>query len=235
MRAIVEHGDWLVPAALWMQGYGAASLKQLVMFGQEMAFPPGEVWIFSEMEAGLSAQQQGARLGPYEGGVLGARFFARFQPGWGIVRINPGSPPEQTLTLDAQWLHHAAIWAGAIGLETGFRAVPPPGDPKLFEFMRHFQDYLIAIHVPSQEPVYYTSRPYKRAMVACTAPDNLAKFMDFACSRNREEFRTMSLDGERLFRLLVEQRMDAVCFNPYGPGPRWECGAQIAQRVLAAR
>jgi hypothetical protein len=66
-----------------------------------------------------------------------------------------------------------------------------------------------------------------------TSPDNLTTFLD-TISGKPGQFRTISAGGEKLLRIVASFGMDAICFNPHGPGARFECPAEIAELALSA-
>jgi hypothetical protein len=98
MRALVAHDQWLVPAVYMSQTLGRAKLNQLVSFGTDFQYPPGTLWIFSDMESGVRATESGARLGPYEGGVRGAELFAKIPPTVKEIVVDTAPPTATSST-----------------------------------------------------------------------------------------------------------------------------------------
>ena len=233
MRALVEHDGWFAPALLLAQGYGRQELEHLTMFGEETRLPEGEVWLFTEMSTATRAQEQGALLGAYEGGIWGANLFGGWRAEWGVVRINPGSPAEETLVLQPDAAELLTMWAAVARLEAGLVDNPSPGNTELYREMLGFRDYLLLVDGASREPVYYQSAEYERAMVAFTSPDSMEQFLD-GFEDSREQFRVMSVDGPRLFGVLEAFGIDGLCFNPEGPGARYELAAAPLLAALTA-
>jgi len=230
MRTFAEHDGWVVPAAVLVELLDVEAFENVTMYGSETALPAGEVWLFTDHEAALRAQQAGASLGACEGGLWGGDLFATWQPEWGVVQVNPGSPREETLTLQPEGTDLLTMWSSVVQLESVFASNPRVDDDEVHEALLAFQDYIVLIDVSTNEPTHFMDRTYERAMVVCTAPDNVAEFLD-VFSGKRGEFRTISVPAPKLFQIVQAFRMDAIAFNQYASRPGWICPASILEHL----
>jgi hypothetical protein len=209
---------------------GVEAFENVTMYGSETELPAGEVWLFTDHESALRAQRAGALLGACEGGLWGGDLFATWQPEWGVVQVNPGSPREETLTLQPEGTDLLEMWSGVVQLESLFATNPRVDHDAVHEALLAFQDYIVLVDKGTNEPVHFMDRTYRRAMVVCTAPDNLAEFLD-VFSGERGDFRTISVPGPKLFQIMKAFGMDAISFNNYASRPGWICPATILQHI----
>jgi hypothetical protein len=79
-------------------------------FSVEFRIPGTELWLFTGSAAALAAKEQGALLGLYINGVRGTELFGNLDPAWEWVRVNPGSPPELTISLPRAGFADANPW-----------------------------------------------------------------------------------------------------------------------------
>lgn len=231
VRALVEHDGWLVPATFLADAFGVEAFEDLTVFGDDTAIPEGEVWLFSDGESALRAVAAGGSVGPCEGGLSGCDLFASWSPELGTVEFNPGSPAEESLTLQADGTDLLTMWANVVRLERAFAANPKVDDEDLHTELFAFEDFLVLVDTGTNSPVFYRDRKYQRAMVVCTAPDNVDDFLDVFAGE-RGQFRTVTVAAPQLFAIMQQYSMDAVSFNPYANRPgAWVCPASIVDHL----
>jgi hypothetical protein len=95
-RALVEHDDWIVPLETMVRYYGRLESAITYAVGEVTALPDGTLWVFTDLEAALSAQAYGYVPGSCAGGISGSALFRELPTSWKEVVVNVGSPVENS-------------------------------------------------------------------------------------------------------------------------------------------
>jgi hypothetical protein len=219
MRALTSHRNWLAPLALFAHG-GEPSIVVDGMFilSTETRITPGELWIFTDSDAALRAQTAGALLGTYAGGMAGTELFRNIPPHTKTVRVNPGSPVEQTWILqDGGGIEAGKIWADAIALEDGFEQWRQNGQPDKMTFI-NYRAFLTLDHSSGPIITLPGHSGMSRPAAAFTAPDCADMFLSKLSEEQSREMRPVTVDGNTLLEKSSLLGIDGLVINVFGPG-----------------
>jgi hypothetical protein len=222
VRALVSHRGWLVPLAFAAQGAGEKFFVDgMMILSTEAQMPADELWIFTDQPAALTAQEKGALLGTYAGGVAGTELFRKINTDVKTVRVNPGSPREQTwIFLDGGGIEAAKIWADAIALEESFAEWEKTGEPDI-NAVKSYRGFLTFDH--SSGPIITLPNQFGMTSpaVAFTAPDCAEMFLSKLAEEQRATFLRRTIDGATLLEKAPQLGIDGLIFNVFGPGVRY--------------
>lgn len=219
MRALTSHRGWLVPVGLIAESIEQSRVvDNLTLLSGETRLPPGELWIFTDLEAALLAQAAGALLGAYAGGIAGTELFSIIDPNLKTLRINPGSPRERTwIFMDGSGSEVGKIWADAIALEESFEQWQQTGTPDKTAVM-NYRAFLLFNH--SSGPVI--TLPNRAGMsnpaAAFTAPDCADMFLSKLSEEQRAQMQRVATSGETLWETSPRLGIDGLIINVFGPG-----------------
>lgn len=219
MRALTSHRGWLAPLALFARGGEEHRVVDgILILGAEAQITPGELWVFTDREAALRAQEKGAQLGAYAGGMSGTELFRGVPPGTKTVRVNPGSPPEHTwMFQDGGGIEAGMLWADAIALEDGFERWRETGEPDKTAFA-DYRAFLTFDH--SSGPVITLPGQFgmSNPAVAFTTPDCAGTFLSKLGEEQRAQLRQVTVGGNVLLEQASVLGIDGVVINVFGPG-----------------
>jgi hypothetical protein len=219
MRSLTSHRGWLVPATLFAQGSEPTRVfDRMLMFGTETRLPPGELWVFTDLEAANLAQGAGALLGAYAGGISGTELFRMIGPDLKTVRVNPGSPRERTwIFTDGSGSEAGKIWADAIALEESFEQWRQTGQPDNTALL-NYRAFLLFNH--SSGPVI--TLPNQAGMTnpaaAFTTPDCADMFLSKLGEDQRAQMQMVTNNGQSLLDTAPVLGIDGLIINIFGPG-----------------
>ncbi len=216
MRALVAHDEWLVPATYASQTLGRTKLDQLVLFGTDFAYPPGTLWIFTDLESGTLASETGARLGPYQGGLRGSELFAELPESITEIVVNHGSPDRDKLYLVAPSFGNVGVWVDVLGFEA---ALAGPTTPAMVDAAKRYDAYFIAQNADGSLLTLTNIDGLTNVLVLFTGPDSLAALLG-QLGPAAEGITSGQTTGPHLFGALGDLGIDGVVVNPAGPGAR---------------
>ncbi len=217
MRALAGHKGWLAPALMFARAEGQDLFLDgsVVLFGTETRLPPGELWVFTDRAAAERAQAAGALLGAYAADIAGTELFAKIDPNFQIVRVNPYSPNEQGWQFLPGSYEIAKLWAEVIALEETFEN----RDGLDYAAIARFQGFMLfngqsgyVITLPNQGGLNNPAAVF-------TAPDCVEAFLARLTEEQRQGLQRISADGMTLIKKLPLQQIDGLLINPFGPGP----------------
>lgn len=219
MRALTSHRDWLAPIELFAQsGEENRVVEGIMILSSEPQITPGELWVFTDREAALRAQEKGARLGTYAVGMAGTELFRGVPSDTKIVRVNPGSPPEQTWMLqDGGGIEAGEIWADAIALEDSFEQWRRTGRPDKTAFTS-YRAFLTLDHASGPVVTLPNQFGMSSPAVAFTAPDCAEMFLSKLDEEQRAGVRLVTTGGNVLLEQAAALGIDGVAINVFGPG-----------------
>jgi hypothetical protein len=233
VRSLVSHQGWLVSLEFAAQGVEQTrSVESLEILSTEARLPSDELWIFTDRKAAYLAQAKGALLGTYAGGIKGTELFRKIASEIKTVRVNPGSPREQTwIFQDGGGIEAAKLWADAISLEESFAQWQQTGEPDM-SALKSYQGLLMFNH--SSGPVITLPNQFgmSNAAVAFTAPDCADRFLSKLSEEQRAAFERVTIDGERLLKIAPQLGIDGLIFNVFGPGVTYALPLQADENSL---
>ncbi|HEV7860862.1 MAG TPA: hypothetical protein VGO91_19750 [Pyrinomonadaceae bacterium] len=219
MRALTSHRGWLVPIGLIAQGGEEARVvENLTLLSTETRLLPDELWVFTDLAAAMLAQSAGAMLGAYAGGIAGTELFSIIDPNLKTVRVNPGSPREQTwIFMDGSGSEVGTLWAEAVALEDSFEQWQKTDQPDKTAIM-NYRAFLLFNH--SSGPVI--TLPNRGGMsnpaAAFTAPDCAEMFLSKLGEGQRAEMQQATCQGATLWETSARLGIDGLIINIFGPG-----------------
>lgn len=220
MRALTTHRGWFVPVTLFARGGGPQprTADSVLVLGSGAQVTAGELWVFTDREAALRAQAAGAQLGAYAGGIGGVELFRSVPTGTAVVRVNPGSPVEETWTLRAGGgIEAGYVWADAVSLEESFGVWEQTGKPDEASFVR-YRAFLTLDHPTGQVVTLPGHAGMTNPAAAFTAPDCLEAFMARLGEGQREGLRAATVAGGTLLSRSKALGIDGLVINLFGPG-----------------
>lgn len=211
LRSMMEHTEWLVPIAYFEREELQKANK--VSFGPRHQVPPVELWLFTEQATAQQAVVQGALLGSYVASVPGHRIFARLPADTELVRVNGGGFEEDLLSFERQAFPMLHQWANTLQLEASLVDPSACG-----EKLRAHHEF----HVPFMPDGRMIAKPghegFAQPGVVCTSPDSYEAFVGALEPALAAQLSHAVLDGGGLRERLGGQEVDALYFNPFGPG-----------------
>jgi len=220
MRALTSHRGWFVPFNMFAQsGEPSRRVDSMLMLSAEAHITPGELWIFTDSEAALRAQAAGALLGSYAGGMAGTELFRlRIPPNTKTVRVNPGSPREQTWMYgEGGGIEAGQIWADAIALEDSFEQWRQTGTPDRAAFI-NYRAFLTFDHPSGPVVTLPNHSGMSNPAAAFTAPDSADKFLSELDEELGTQLRRVTIDGNTLLEKAPVLGIDGLIINIFGPG-----------------
>jgi hypothetical protein len=219
VRALVSHHGWLVPLEFAAQGVEQTrSVDSMEILSTEAQMPSDELWIFTDQKAAYLAQAKGAQLGTYAGGIAGTELFRKIGAEIKTVRVNPGSPREQTwIFQDGGGIEAAQIWADAIALEESFAQWQQAGEPDI-KAVKNYRGLLMFDHASGPVITLPNQFGMSNPAVAFTAPDCADMFLSKLGEAQRASFLRVTIDGESLLKKVPQLGIDGLIFNVFGPG-----------------
>jgi hypothetical protein len=242
IRAVVSYGDWLVPYGTWISHYQKHTSSQvyvdpqgtthaqlppvsnLVLFGEEMemASARSELWLFTDYEAASLAEQKGAAIGGYVGGIRGTDIFRNLNPEWEWVKMNPGSPPEQLMALPRAGFADLQQWAGYIAFEETLEQDLSSNTEVLAELVRAYDGFLgVLIRPDGRFATLVDYGGLANGTMVFTAPDCLKGFTQELDVPDKHLWKAGMAKGAKLVEELSQpdSLSDGIIINPVGPGP----------------
>jgi hypothetical protein len=219
MRALTSHRGWLVP--LWM--FAQSSVQDRVIDGMlvlsaEAQITAGELWVFTDREAVFRAQSLGAMLGTYGGDMAGTELFRNIPQGTTIVRVNPGSPVEQTWMIqDGGGIEAGMIWADAIAFEDGFEQWQQTGRPDKTAFV-NYRAFLTFDHVTGPVITLPNRGGMSNPAAAFTTPDCAETFLREIGEEQSAQLKQVTIAGRILLEKAPVLGIDGLIINVFGPG-----------------
>ena len=225
LRALVSYPDWLVPSVVWALHYrpGTETIeveKDAIALSVECRIPTTELWLFTGHEAAMRAKGQGALLGLCINGIRGTELFGNLNPEWEWVQVNPGSPPEFTVSFPRAGFPDAKMWSSAIAFEETIAQKRPSEPADIAQQLRRYDNFLILLQADGRDVVTLVNhRGLANALVAFTAPDCQDAFLAKLPAEKRAGFRPMATTGSQLVETPRGLGVDGIIVNPFGPGP----------------
>ena len=222
LRALMTHRGWFVPLNFFaLSGEETRKADSLLILGPENLVPAGQLWIFTDEESARLANDKGASLGAYAGGMSGTELFQIIEPGFQTVYVNPGSPPDRTwLFGEASASSLGKLWAEAIALEERFGEWQQAGKPDKSAIENH-RGFMVFDHLSGPIVTLPNQGGMAHPAAAFTAPDCAQKFLDVLSESERTSIKQVEVDGKRLLELPPLCGVDGFLFNFFGPGPTY--------------
>lgn len=218
LRAMMSYRGWFVPLGFFaLSGEPKRKVDSMLMLSAESLVPPGELWIFTDEASARMAADKGFSVGSYAGGMAGTELFRLIEPGYQIVYINPGSPPERTWMFQEGSASTAGrLWAEAIALEEKFREWKQTGKPDHAAIM-NYRGFILFDHVSGPIVTLPNQGGMSNPAAAFTTPDCVQQFLSELSDAERESVKQVEVDGKRLMEL-ASLGIDGFLFNLFGPG-----------------
>jgi hypothetical protein len=209
MRALTEHDDWYVPAALASEVWPQAGGPMLEHFAEQV--PTKVLTVFTDQESAALAGRY--PLGPYVGGVPGAAMLAALDERYNDLVVNPASPREHQWYVSAAGFAIARGWADTVAVERALAATRS-ADPPPIAALRAFTGFrlLFAREEGELATVYLPDVPGPLA-IGFLAADRAEEFLAGIGPDGREAAHLVQLDGVATFELLRDERVAGVVLN----------------------
>jgi hypothetical protein len=219
MRSLTSHRGWFAPLTLFAAGgEEPRRVDSMLILSPEAQITPGELWVFTDREAALRAQAAGALLGSYAGGMAGTELFRNVPAGTKTVRVNPGSPLEQTWTFrDGGGIEAGRIWADAITLEDEFGRWRQTGAPDRAAFV-NYRAFLTLDHPSGVVVTLPNHSGMANPAAAFTAPDCAETFLSEVGEEQSAGLRLVTIGGGTLLENASVLGIDGLVINLFGPG-----------------
>lgn len=219
MRALTSHRNWLAPLSLFAQsGEQRRAVGSMMILSTEAHITPGELWVFTDGEAALRAQAAGAWLGTYAGGMAGTELLRSVPADTKTVRVNPGSPVEQTWTLrDGGGIEAGKIWADAIAFEDSFEQWLQSGKPDRTAFV-NYRAFLTFDHSSGLVVTLPNQFGMSNPAAAFTTPDCADMFLSKLSEEQSSGLRQVTVGGNKLLEHSSILGIDGLIINVFGPG-----------------
>jgi len=213
MRALVSYDSWFAPVLWASEVFATNVFDDACLLGNASNLPPGKLWLFTDMDAGLRSMADGATAGPYGGPLRGSPLFAHLPEGIETLEVNPGSPPEQGWCMGAKAIPLARAWGRAITLE---RAVER-GDASFARALGNHEEYGVLITASGAIATAVGAAGMKNPGLIFTAADCME------AGRRRlgggADLRPGIVAGATLFKDLDALGVDGYILNVGGIGP----------------
>src|SRR5262245_19403664 len=118
MRALTEHDDWYVPAAVADEAWPQANGPRLDLFAE--AVPTRVLTVFTDPESASLATRY--PLGHYIGGVPGVALLGGLDERYTDLVVNPASPREHQWYVSSAGFVIARNWAASVAVEQSLAA-----------------------------------------------------------------------------------------------------------------
>jgi hypothetical protein len=209
MRALTEHDDWYVPAAVADEVWPQSDGPRLDIFGE--AVPTRVLTVFTDPESAMLAARY--PLGHYVGGVPGVALLAAMDERFTDLVVNPASPREHQWYVSSAGFAIARNWAGSVGVERALAATRS-ADPPPIDELRAFSGYqlLFARDEGELATVYLPDVPGPLAL-GFLAGDRVEEFLTGIGPDGRDAAHLVELDGVAVFELLRDERVAGVVLN----------------------
>ena len=136
--------------------------------------------------------------------------------------------PEAIHYRGAEHMQLLRRWGSAVHIE---RILAERAGPEVYDqtgLFRTFDGWSIAVALGTEKMVLAPDAAGRKLAAVCTAPDNLAAFMNGHAAKLGVPVGTMALTSKALFDRLAQMDIDGIVFNPLGPTP-----AKAVQRAFA--
>lgn len=219
MRSLISHRGWFAPLGLFAQsGEPNRRVDSMMMLSTEAQITPGELWVFTDREAVLRAQAAGALLGSYAGGMAGTELFRAVPANTNTVRVNPGSPLEQTwIFMDGGGIEAGMIWADAVALEDSFEQWRQNGAADKTAFT-DYRAFLTFDHSHGPVVTLPNNSGMSNPAAAFTAPDCADAFLSEVDESLRAGLQQVTVSGKTLLEKADVLGIDGLVINIFGPG-----------------
>jgi hypothetical protein len=224
LRALVEHDDWYLPLSAFVH-YGLATAALVLPPDGKFSSPADKLWLFTDREATQVAIAAGAKLG-VGGGIAGSEIFAKVDPSFGCVSVNPGSNASLSFQLPASMFGLLAQWAAAVRVERGL----DQSDGTWLEQLLSY-DGLTTVTANGALVSWRDIPGLGCAANLFTAIDGAYAYLDKLPPELRAQATTSSVDGEAFFRELAHLGIDGVVINGFGPARPHVIGAEDCRRL----
>ena len=218
---MAEHREWLVPVSFFPAERVATATK--VSFGPRSHVPPHELWIFSESATVHAALAHGAVLGSYVPSIAGTELFAMLGDDVQVLRVNPAGYEDDLHCFEPDAFAELRTWAGTVRNE---RSVLGGGVDA--QALRAHPE----LHVPVLPDGRMIAKPghvgFAQPSVVCTSLDCYEAVVGALDPGLAAQLRHVVLDGTRFLEEVARQRdVDALYFNPFGPGVTRTCARSV--------
>lgn len=139
LRKLMSYEYFLVPALHLPQTHVG---KSGMLFSQTQAFPPGELWVFTDAVAARRTQEVHPTLGLYTGGIDAVALLGLFDPRkFARLWVNPKGAKEECFVFATGALSLLHAWATGLSVEG---AAAGNDDVRLRASMSHHPGLLVA-------------------------------------------------------------------------------------------
>lgn len=221
-RLLTGHRGWFAPLGLFAQsGEPERRVDSMMVLSPQAQITPGELWIFTDREAVLRAQAAGALLGSYAGGMAGTELFRAIPANTKTVRVNPGSPLENTWTFsEGGGIEAGKMWANAIALEESFEQWRRTGTPDKTAFI-NYRTFMTFDHPSGLVVTLPNNSGLSNPAAAFTAPDCADLFLSKVGEELRAGLQSVTISGKTLLENASVLGIDGLIINIFGPGANY--------------
>ena len=224
LRSLISHRGWFAPLEMFYQGEKKISW----VFNDERNIKAGELWLFTDHESVIRAEDAGASIGSYGGTFSGTELFGKIPADIKSIHVNPGSPREKTWSFfDESSVELARLWSEVIALEEKIEQWQPD-KPDLTALNRVFITF---INAATYEVflIKEFSAEMRIAVPVFTASDSADKFLKSLPPEKSAELKQIKINGHQLLNDLPNMKIempnnqpptsiDGAIINAYGPG-----------------
>ena len=233
LRGLMAHKGWLVPVSFFEPEEVRDTYK--VAFGPRHQIPHAELWIYTEQGTATYAVQQGALLGAYVTMIPGTVLFQRMPEAAQTLKVNAGGYAEDLLELERVSFDRLALWARTVELEQAMAGVgDPTADLQLMAKLRAHGEYHLALLPDGRMIAKPGEGGYQQPGVVCTSPDSYDTFVEALDETLQQQIRHSIVDGDAFGAEIARQDIDAVFFNPFGPGPTLTWPRSVGEAIATA-
>ena len=212
-RALIQHDDWIVPAAHAAIATGRQRFDRAQILSQDSNMAADELWIYSDDAALQTAIDAGVRIGTVVRPVGGIELYgALAKLNVRALKVDMGCPIEQAWFIGADAFGLISLWTQALAVERALQAEPSAERTRT---LRDFPGYLVLFHAEHDAiATLQNVGGYKNPAILFTALDCCE-----AIHGKHPHLQRRTWTGSELARHLPDLGVDGVVTNPFGPGP----------------
>jgi hypothetical protein len=240
MRRLVSFSPWILEAS--QEGVRAFLVEGAGIRPSYRQDSEGHRWalLFSDREAYRDYLRQTGRAAEQSGAIVEVDGKAAFGTPLGQVdRIGVNTYSEPHVHYEQAQFVGLRSLIGALEVEEALVRLQGHSSPAatLASLVKRYAAYRVGLRKLGGEHqlVLRSGEDGRELLAAFTFVDCFDRFREDLGSWDAEgELLQVPLTGEKLFTLMLQQRLDGICFNGWGPAPRVWVGPDLAQVVLDA-
>ncbi|MBX7220806.1 MAG: SseB family protein [Blastocatellia bacterium] len=162
----------------------------------------------------------------------GTELFWSVENSFATIEINPHSPAEMVFV--SEQIPKLKQWARSVMVETALSTVDVEETP--LGFLKDFDGYIVVLRKVGDgaQMVLAPDNQGRQLAAVFTAEDTLEAFLLDILSVTEFEPLPIRLNGNKLFRQILEMPVEGVVFNCCGPVTARAFGKKLAEYVLSA-